>query len=82
MVIIWGVLIFIHFNINGYNDKDSQGKLFEVITIAVRQLTGISRVQTSPPSLQFNCMATFVATDIIICFFANVLETITWLGTK
>ena len=47
----------------------------------LQTLTGISSVQTSPPSLQFNCMATLVATDIIICFLDNVLDTITWLGT-
>jgi len=44
-------------------------------------LTGISRPQTSPPSLQFNWMQILVATDINICFLANVRANTTWLGT-
>ena len=43
--------------------------------------TGMSVVQTSPPSLQFICMATLVATDIIFFGTLIVLWTITWLGT-
>lgn len=44
-------------------------------------LTGMSRHQTSPPSLQLSWMAIFVATDINICFFDRVLWTTHWLGT-
>lgn len=46
------------------------------------ELTGISTLQTSPPSLQFSWIAIFVATDINICFLASVRPTITWLGTE
>lgn len=62
----------------------SNGEANKIMSLPLKNpgLTGISRAQASPPSLQFNWMAILVETLINICFLLIVRPTITWEGTE
>ena len=54
---------------------------FDINLLVDHKHTGMCRAHSSPPSLQFNCRATLVTTDISCCCLDRVLDRTHWLGT-